>query len=215
MKENTTTKSTKKKNLLYWLIIAACLLIIAAITVGVIFAVKGNGQTPTLDNQQQPDDGNGDNNPPDEDDGNGGEVDTSSQYEFIVPVREVNLSKAHVFTWNETLKYYRLHQGMDFAAKAGSEVLAAVDGTVREIAKDEYDCTYIILDHADGVTTVYSFVEPVESLKKGAQVNRGDVIATVATATGVENADGDHLHFEVYKNGVVTDPDDYLNLTSK
>ena len=211
-----STNPTKKKKLLSWLILAACLLIIAAITVGIIFAVKGNGRNFTGDigqTQEPPDDG-GSENPPD--DGNGEIQDTSSQYEFIAPVKEVNLIKCHEFNYDKTMDWYRLHQAMDFGAPAGTEVMAAVDGTVRSIVKsDPLDYAVITIDHANGVTTVYKFIDPAENLEAGSKVSRGQVIGTVAAATGVENEDGDHLHFEVKKDGKLADPDEYLNITSK
>ena len=217
MKNTEKNKPTKKKILMYYLILAACLLVIAGITVGVIFAVRannpvnppmidnGDGNKPNENNPNKP--GDGDDNKP---------VDTSTQYEFIVPVKTVNLAQAHVFGYDKTLDRYRLHQGMDFACAAGTEVLAAVDGTVKSISnRDELYGAVITIEHANGVTTVYKFVDPSETLKVGAKISRESVIGTVAKATGVENADGDHLHFEVYKNNIMQDPDDYLNIISK
>ena len=219
MKEKTANP-TKKKKLLSWLILAACLLIIAAVTVGVIFAVNnGNGQHLTGDSGQtrEPDDSENQ-NPPDE--GNNSDdndsKDTSSQYEFIVPVKEVNLIKSHEFNLDKTMTWYRLHQAMDFAAPAGTEVMAAVDGTVRSVEKgDILNYATITIDHANGVTTVYKFIDPVENLYAGSKVSRGQVIGKIAAATGVEIEDGDHLHFEVWKDSKPTDPDEYLNITSK
>jgi len=211
MKNKQKTKPTKKRILMYYLILAACLLVIAAITVGVLFGVKPNSEgNPTIDAGQ-------DNPTPEIPDDNKDPVqDTSSKYEFIAPVKDVVVSQANVFWHNKTLNIYRLHKGMDFECAAGTEVLAAVDGTVKSVYTNDrlYGAT-IEIEHADGVTTMYKFVEPVENLKAGSTVNRGDVIAKVAAATGVENADGDHLHFEVYKNTKWQDPDSYLKLLSK
>lgn len=218
MKNTEKNKPTKKKILMYYLILAACLLVIAGITAGVIFAVRNNGITnpPSIDEGNKPsnpDDGNNDNKDPDEDNDH---VDTSTQYEFIVPVKDVNLSQAHIFGYDKTLDRYRLHEGMDFKCAEGTEVLAAVDGTVKSVSvRDELYGAVITIEHADNVTTVYKFINPVENLKAGDKVSRGDVIGKVAKATGVENADGDHLHFEVLKNNVMQDPDDYLNIISK
>lgn len=223
MSENaTTTKPTKKKKLLFWLILAASLLVIAAIVVGIVFGVRGSGNNLTVDNNPptgQDGEGNDgqDNNPPD--DGNeddGGSVDTSSQYEFISPIENVSLIKEHEFAYDNTMDWYRLHQAMDFGAPAGTEVLAAVDGTVISIVtSDMLDYAVVKISHANDITTVYKFIDPAEDLKVGQKVNRGQVIGTVAVASGVENADGAHLHFEVYKAGKNVDPDDYLNLTAK
>lgn len=212
MKNKQKTQPTKKRIFTYYLILAACLLVIAAITVGVVFAVKPvSNDTPTIDTGK-PDD----TKPPVKDPDDEPTVDTSSKYELIAPVKDVVVSQAHVFWHNQTLDIYRLHEGMDFKCAAGTEVLAAVDGTVTAVYKaDRLYGAVIEIEHADGVKTVYKFVEPDENLKAGATVNRGDVIGKVAAATGTENADGDHLHFEVYKNSKIQDPDVYLKLLSK
>lgn len=219
MKEKTEN-STKRKKLLFWLILGAFLLIVTAITLGLIFGLRGNGSQTLIDGgqiQTPPDEGGKNppdegNNPPDD----GGNVDTSSQYEFIVPIREVNLIKSHEFNWDNTMKWFRLHQAMDFGAPAGTEVLAAVDGKITSIVtNDVLDYAVIKIEHANNLTSVYKFIDPAEGLEVGQSVSRGQVIGTVATAAGVENEDGDHLHFEVWKNGEMSDPDEYLNLSSK
>ena len=72
-----------------------------------------------------------------------------------------------------------------------------------------------MIDHGDGVKTVYEFVEAKEGLKAGDRVERGDVIATVSAPTGNEYKDGAHLHFEVMENGTAVDPSEYLTLEEK
>lgn len=236
MKDKEKTKPTKKKIVTYYLILAACLLVIAGITVGIVFAVQdGGGVTPPVidsgdknngddnsddkkdpENPANPDDGN----KPDDKEPDGGKDDpsagTSSQYEFIVPVNDVNLAKAFVFSHDKTLNRYCVHQGMDFACAEGTEVLAAVDGTVKSVTtEDRLYGGVITVEHSDGVTTVYRYVNPDENLKEGAKIARGEKIGTVMKATGAEIEDGDHLHFEVYKNNIMQDPDDYLNIISK
>lgn len=218
--KNQNTKPTKKKIVMYYLILAACLVVIASVTVGIVFAVRNRNADNFIDNDtQQPDDGNnpgGDNNP---DDGNEDEDDnkpTDAAYVFVSPVADIDLLQSHVFGYDKTLDRYRLHCGIDLKAAAGTDVVAAVDGTVKEVSvSDPLFGAVIRIEHADGVETVYKFITPVEGLKAGDKVSRGQVIAKVATATGVENADGDHLHFEVYKNNTVQDPADYLDAISK
>lgn len=224
MNENATAKPTKKKKLLFWLTIAACILIAAAIAVGIIFGVRGSASNPTVDsgtNQGDnkptpPDDGkdkDGDDGDDKEDDPT---VDTSTQYEFIPPVETITLIKAHEFGYDKTMDWYRLHQAMDFGAPAGTNVLAAVDGTVVSVVTDDkLDYAVIEIEHANNIKTVYKFVDPAESLKVGQKVSRGQVIGTVAVASGRENADGEHLHFEVFEAGKIVDPDDYLHISSK
>lgn len=210
------TKPTKKRILSYYLIAAACLLVVAAITVGVVFGVKPKAPDSGIINsgtKPDPDDGK-EPTPPEE--GDKKPVDNSSSYVFIVPVREANLTQAQVFCYDKTLDRYAVHKGVDFSATAGVEVLAAVDGTVESVYKaDKLYGAVITISHANGIKTVYKFVDPAEGIKAGDKVSRGDVIATITAATGVENMEGDHLHFEVFANGEQVDPDEYLNVSPK
>ena len=207
MKNKEKTKPTKKKVLLYYLILAACLLVIAAITIGVVFAVRAN-RTPdiTLDVPKE--------EPPKEEDPP--VEDTSSKYEFITPVKDVVVRHTHNFDYNKTLDYYRMHRGMDFTAAEGTAVFACVDGVVTEIiSNNDMYGAIIKVSHANDIVTVYKFVVPSTDLKVGSTVNRGDIIATVAKATGVEVEEGDHLHMEVFQNNKSVDPDTFLKIIAK
>ena len=234
MKDQEKIKPSKKKVLLRILIVAACLLVIAAITLAIVFSVGGNTNqlAEGPDNSQtdnpgnQGDGGNSGNQgqiPDGGDSGNEGQnpdqsQDTSSQYDFISPVKDVNVARSYEFGYDKTMDWYCLHEGMDFSAAAGTQVFAAVDGTITEITSKDVDILCgdsITIEHANGLKTVYMFLDVDPDLKVGAKVSRGDVIGTVAAANGVENADGEHLHFEVFKNGESVDPDEYLNVLSK
>ena len=215
MKNKERTKPTKKKILTTYLIVAACLLVAAAVTVGVIFGIRNNSLPKDVI-----DSGNNPVNPtpenPNDPDDNKPVVDTSSAYVFIMPVNNANLTTAKDFWYNKTMDWYCEHEGLDFAADAGTQVYAAVDGKVTEVStSDVLYGAVVTIEHANGVTTVYRFINPNQSLKAGATVSRGDVIGTIATATGVENKEGDHLHFEIYKNGTLAEPDDYLEINPK
>lgn len=208
MKNKERTKPTKKRILMYYLILAACLMAIAAVTVGLVFGLE---KKPVTDNvidggQQPPNDGNEPENP----------VDTSSQYKFISPVKSVDVSQSFAFCYDQTMDWYCEHCAVDFRCAAGTDVLAAVDGTVVDVLKDDqlYG-SYIVLSHANDITTVYKFIDPSENIKKGDKIERGTVIGKVATANGNENAVGDHLHFEVLKDGDVDNPENHLELDPK
>jgi murein DD-endopeptidase MepM/ murein hydrolase activator NlpD len=135
---------------------------------------------------------------------------------MTLPVVEAAVINDHGFYFNKTLNSYYEHLGMDFSAEEGAQVFAVEDGVVESIYKDDLlSGTEIVVAHADGVKSVYRFVVETESLKVGAQVKKGDVIATVAAATGDEYKDGAHLHFEILKNGTSVDPTGYLTLEEK
>ena len=90
------------------------------------------------------------------------------------------------------------------------------DGVIESVyTSDVLVGTQIVVDHGNGLKTVYEFVTAKEGLKAGDSVKKGDVIATVAEATGKEYKDGAHLHFEVLENGKTVDPAGYLTLEEK
>ena len=135
---------------------------------------------------------------------------------MISPVAAVTVGNDYGFHQSQTLGWYYVHEGVDFTAAAGTEVLAAEDGVVESIYKDDLLLgTEIVLSHGDGLKTLYRFVTETDGLTVGKTVKKGDVIATVAEPTGNEYKDGAHLHFEVMKDGVSVDPATYLTLEEK
>ncbi|MBR2646669.1 MAG: M23 family metallopeptidase [Clostridia bacterium] len=135
---------------------------------------------------------------------------------MISPLETATVGNDFGFYYNQTLNTYYEHAGVDFTAAAGTNVLAADDGTIESIFKEDLlTGTEIVINHGSGLKTVYRFVSEVEGLKVGDVVQKGDVIATVAEATGEEYKDGAHLHFEVLKNSVSVDPANYLTLEEK
>ena len=65
---------------------------------------------------------------------------------------------------------------------------------------------YVIISHGNGVSTVYAHCSQL-LVSAGQTVSQGTVIAKVGS-TG--NSTGNHLHFEVRKNGVTYNPQNYV-----
>lgn len=95
------------------------------------------------------------------------------------------------------------NDGVDIAARAGTPVQAAADGTVAAITKDTDQVPILVIKHADGILTVYAGIDAV-TVAKGARVTRGQTIAKV------RSADPAFLHFEVRKGFDSVDPMPYL-----
>ena len=135
---------------------------------------------------------------------------------MVVPVASASILNDYGFYHNKTLNIYYEHEGLDFTAAAGTEVLAAESGVVESIYKEDILLgTEIVIDHGNGLKTVYRFVTEAEGLKVGDQVEKGEVIATIAEANGNEYKDGAHLHFEVMQDGKNVDPALHLTLEEK
>ncbi len=98
----------------------------------------------------------------------------------------------------------RRHEGMDFAADAGTPVMAAGDGMV---ARSDWTGGYgnlVELRHANGIVTRYGHLRAFATgIGPGRRVTQGDVIGYVGS-TGL--ATGAHLHYEFRVNGAAVDP---------
>ena len=98
------------------------------------------------------------------------------------------------------------HGGIDLACPEGTPVLAAADGIVSYVnASDPWGYGYgyhVVIEHEKGLSTLYGHCSAV-SVTSGQAVKAGEVIAYVGS-TG--NSTGNHLHFEVRRNGAREDP---------
>lgn len=102
------------------------------------------------------------------------------------------------------LNTIRAHQGVDYAAPSGTPVIAAGDAKVIFRGwRGGYGNT-VILQHANGVTTLYAHLARFgKAARYGGRVRQGEVIGYVG-ATGLATAA--HLHYEYRKNGVHLNP---------
>lgn len=100
------------------------------------------------------------------------------------------------------------HAGFDWAAPAGTPVVAANSGTVALVDEQFFPGRLVVLDHGLGLFTLYFHLEAVE-VAEGARVGRGERIGRVG-ATG--RATGPHLHFAVRLAGARVDPQALLRL---
>lgn len=98
------------------------------------------------------------------------------------------------------------HRGIDIPAPAGTAIRAAESGTVITAAKHSSYGNYCIISHGNGYATLYAHCTQLY-VTVGQKVSRGDTIASVGN-TGFSG--GNHLHLEVRKNGVLTDPLDFF-----
>lgn len=101
----------------------------------------------------------------------------------------------------------KLHSGIDIPADRGAVILAAADGTVAETGFDPSRGNYLVLDHGDGLTTMYAHCRNVD-VKEGDTVQAGEMIAAVGS-TGMST--GPHLHFEVRQDGEAQNPVAYFD----
>jgi len=98
------------------------------------------------------------------------------------------------------------HDGIDIASFKGTDIFAVLDGTVTEAGYDSVRGNYLLLDHGDGLETLYAHCQELFA-EEGDTVEQGQVIAK-AGSTG--RSTGPHCHFEVRVNGSAVNPLSYL-----
>ena len=114
--------------------------------------------------------------------------------------------------YNPTTRDWRVHNGIDYAAEAGTPVVSAAEGTVYSVYQDETMGTTVVISHAGGYVTMYSSLSPEVSVSAGDKVEAGQTIGCVGNSALLESAVGDHLHFVVTCNNAYMDPEDFLAL---
>ena len=105
-------------------------------------------------------------------------------------------------------KIQKFHEGMDFTAVTGTEIYATGDAVVTFA---DYKANgfgiHVKLDHGYGYETRYAHLSKVK-VDPGEVVDRSDVVGLLGN-TG--RSTGPHLHYSVYKNGELVDPEEYLD----
>ena len=102
------------------------------------------------------------------------------------------------------LRYQRMHTGVDWAAPAGTPILAAGDGTVERVGREGGYGNYVRIRHANGFATAYGHMTRFAAgVEPGVSVKQGQIIGFVGS-TGMST--GPHCHFEVLVNNSFVNP---------
>jgi murein DD-endopeptidase MepM/ murein hydrolase activator NlpD len=128
----------------------------------------------------------------------------------IQPISNHDLRRLSSYFGYRTDPYYKVlkfHEGVDFSATPGTEMVATGDGVVfsAERSKSGYG-NQIIIDHGFGYKTMYAHLQSFK-VRTGERVKRGQIIGTVGS-TGKSTSP--HLHYEVWKNNKPVDPINYF-----
>lgn len=103
------------------------------------------------------------------------------------------------------------HKGVDFAGKAGAEVLAVADGIVTWSSKRYGYGQLVEINHGNGYSTRYAH-NSENLVSVGDEVKKGQAVALMGD-TG--RATGPNLHFEVLKGGHQVNPVDFIRQSAE
>lgn len=112
--------------------------------------------------------------------------------------------------YDETLDLFRTNASISLGAADAEEVVAAANGIVTEIGKNDEIGHYVVLDNGNGYETTYGQLAEETVVETGQTVAQGEVIGTVSEPTWYSEALGTHMTFTVKVNGETVNPLDYL-----
>ncbi len=132
----------------------------------------------------------------------------------LAPITGIKITGTGIYSWPVAGGYIssymgdgRGHKGIDIAAPYGTTIFAAEEGVVTKVQKIKYGYGYnFYIQHNDGTLTHYAHCSAIY-VSVGQKVIKGEPVAAVGS-TG--QSTGNHLHFEVIKNGVFKNPLDYV-----
>lgn len=140
------------------------------------------------------------------------EPDVSAPVSFAWPVFgeiDVGYFKDEL-VYNQTMMDWRTHSAIDIAADLGAKVMSVAEGTVTDIYEDALWGTVVVIDHGDGLESIYANLAAVPTVSIGDYVTSASVIGAVGDTAIGETGQPYHLHFSMKKDGESIDPTDYL-----
>ena len=149
-------------------------------------------------------------------------VSTEPEKKVIEPVKENTAEKINYFydkdaddaTQQKSLIYYEntymQNTGVLYGADENFDVISVLDGTIKEVKKDNILGNVIEIEHANDFRTIYYSLNEV-TVKVGDNVTQGQIIGLSGKSkleTGKEN----NLLFEVYQNGNLMNPEKFYEM---
>lgn len=104
---------------------------------------------------------------------------------------------------------YMQNTGVDFVCEEIFDVVSILEGEVINVSADETLSNVVRVQHSNGYVSVYQGLSE-STVKQGDKVIQGQILGK-SGKNKIDEALGNHLHFELYINGVMQNPVNYLN----
>ena len=134
---------------------------------------------------------------------------STNSSEFIMPVNSSTFGMTFSngkLIYSKTLNEWTTHNGIDIIGKLSEPVFATNDGIITNISSSSTDGIKITIEHENGYSSIYSNLSTTKLVNLNEKVKKGQVISGIGKTAEFEYEEPDHLHFEMYKDGLVIDP---------
>lgn len=105
---------------------------------------------------------------------------------------------------------YMPNTGILYSSDTEFEILAVLDGKVTNIKEDNILGNIIEIEHNNGIISIYQSVKDIY-VQVGDKVKQGNIIAK-SGPNKLTNEKENCLHFEVYKDGSLRNPEEFYNV---
>jgi len=119
------------------------------------------------------------------------------------PIEFARLTSGFGARRHPVLNRMRMHNGVDYAAPVGTPIFSAGDGRVSFAGWQNGYGRTVVVDHGNGITTLYAHMSRMGGYRVGQRVRQGTTIGYVGMS-GL--ATGPHLHYEFRVRGSHKDP---------
>ncbi len=114
---------------------------------------------------------------------------------------DIDRQKESIVVYDNT---YMPNTGVDFVSEEEFDVVSIMNGTVIDIKEDEMLGKIVEIRHDNNIISSYGALSSI-NVQKGETISQGTKIGRSGTSKLNESL-GNHLHFEIYQNGVNVDP---------
>lgn len=104
---------------------------------------------------------------------------------------------------------YMQNSGVDYTSENVFDVISILDGTVISVEENDILGTIVEVRHSNNLISVYQSLSEVV-VEVDMVVLQGQAIAKSGTSN-INKDLGNHLHFELYHNGKIVNPEEYYN----
>jgi len=108
---------------------------------------------------------------------------------------------------------YIQNSGIDYVKQESFDVVSILDGTVISVNSNDLLGNIVEIKHDNNLISIYQSLENV-TVKEGDTIVQGQVIGKSGTCK-INSELGNHLHFELFKEGQVVNPEEYYNKNIK
>lgn len=104
---------------------------------------------------------------------------------------------------------YLQSSGVSYGKEESFDVIAILDGTVKEVKEDTTLGNVVVIEHSNNIVSTYQSLTDIK-VKQGDKVSQGDVIAKSGTSN-ISSDLNNHLYFELAVGGITVNPENYYN----